>query len=280
MNAYMALTRAGLSAFTGLASFMGHAMGAGMLTFGSIYSALGVYLLASGASALNQITELDIDRVMERTKGRPLPSGTMSLRLAWLVTALLLAAGLAAIIKGSSGPAAVLLSLGALIIYNGLYTPLKRLSGLAMLVGALAGAMPPAIGWAMSGSSINSPLLAAVCLMFYLWQMPHFWMLLVEHGEDYERAGLPTLAGQLSPEQMRRISLTWISATCAVSLMLPMLGAGRTAMASTLMVAASAFLFVTGALSLLSGRRQWLFLHSNLYILLVMLSCIAGTPAA
>jgi len=279
MNGYLALTRVRLSAFTGLAAFMGHTMGGGTLTVGSIYSAIGVYLLASGASTLNQIAERDIDGLMERTRQRPLPSCTVSVKSAWLVTALLLATGLMTITNGSSGPAALLLSLGAIIVYNGLYTPLKRKTGLAILVGAIAGALPPAIGWAVSGGALDSPLLMALCLLFYLWQMPHFWMLLLRHAADYRRAGLPTVADRLSPTQLRRISMTWIAATSAASLMLPLFGAGTTGVALILVCVASTFLFITGILCLFSTDREHFFAHSNVYMLLIMLSYIVGTAA-
>jgi len=275
MSGYLTLTRARLSAFTGIAAFMGHTMGAESLTTGSIYSALGVYLLASGASALNQIAERDLDILMERTKKRPLPSGTMSLGAAWLVTFLLLASGLGTIIKFSSGPAAVLLSLGALVIYNGIYTPLKRLSGFAILVGALAGAMPTAIGWAMSGGAIASYQLAAVCLMFYLWQMPHFWMLLARYREDFERAGLPTPGVHLSDGQIRRVCLTWASATSASGLMLPLFGSGTGRAALTLILVASILLLVTGLLGVVSVVRRSYFVNTNIYILMIMLSIVS-----
>lgn len=279
MNRYLVLTRARVSAFTGLAALMGHALGAGEPGPGALSAALGIYLLASGASALNQIAELKTDSLMERTMMRPLPSGTLSLPSAWLICLFNIVAGLIIIGTATQGPAAFMLALSALVIYNGLYTPLKRRTGIAILVGAVAGALPPAIGWAMSGAGLDSPLLLALCLLFYLWQMPHFWMLLARHGEDYKRAGLPTLSDRLSSRQLRRISMTWIAATSAASLMLPLFGATTTSGALILVVAASSFLFITGALSLFSVKHEYVFAHSNIYMLLVMLSYIAGTAA-
>lgn len=279
MKRYLVLTRARVSAFTGLAALMGHAMGTGELAPGSLQAALGVYLLASGASTLNQLAERRTDSLMKRTRLRPLPSGTMGLPSAWLICLFNIAAGLITIGAAAYGPAALVLALCALLIYNGIYTPLKRRTGLAILVGALAGALPPAIGWAMSGAGLDSPLLLALCLLFYLWQMPHFWMLLVRHREDYRRAGLPTLADRLTHTQLRRISMTWIAATSAASLMLPFFGATTTSGALILVVAASSFLFITGALSLFSVKHEYVFAHSNIYMLLIMLSYIAGTAA-
>jgi len=281
MKKYLVLTRARVSAFTGLAALMGHAMGAGELGPGSISAALGVYLLASGASALNQISERRTDSLMKRTRLRPLPGGTMGLSSAWMICLFSIAAGLITIGAGTDGAAALVLALCALLIYNGIYTPLKRLSWLAILVGALAGALPPAIGWAMSGTGLGSPLLLALCLLFYLWQMPHFWMLLARHGEDYRRAGLPTLADRLTHTQLRRISMTWIAATSASSLMLPLFGAATTSGALILASAASAFLFISGIVSLFSAsaKREYFFANSNIYMLLIMLSYIAGTAA-
>ena len=279
MKRYLVLTRARVSAFTGLAALMGHSMGAGELGPGSLPPALGVYLLASGASALNQIAERRTDSLMERTRGRPLPSGTLSLTSAWLICLFNIAAGFITLGVAAPGPASLVLSLCALLIYNGLYTPLKRRTGLAILVGALAGALPPAIGWAVSGAGLDSPLLLALCLLFYLWQMPHFWMLLLRHRADYRSAGLPTVADRLSPTQLRRISMTWIAATSAASLMLPLFGAGTTRGALIMVSVASAFLFITGVLCLFSAKREHYFAHSNIYMLLIMLSYIVGTAA-
>lgn len=276
MKKYFVLTRVRVSAFAALASLTGHVTASGDLRPGAVWAAMGVWLLASGASALNQISERHTDSLMRRTMTRPLPSGTMGAGHAAAVSALLIISGLIMLSIKSLFPA--LLGLCALIVYNFIYTPLKRLSGFAILFGAVAGALPPAIGWAMSGSSMGSPLLIAICFLFYLWQVPHFWMLLARHREDYERAGLPTLGENLSEAQAKRVGLTWTAATSSAGLMLPLLGTTDTATLA-LMLAATAILFLSGILGSFSNGRRFYFMSSNIYILFVMISLVSGTAS-
>jgi len=278
MRKYLRLARTRVSAFAAFAAFTGHVTGHGELTSGALTAGIGVALLASGASGLNQAAERDIDLLMRRTMLRPLPSGELSTRSAVLLSMTFIASGFMVLAIGGSGPLAPLLALCALFIYNGLYTPLKRVTGLAILVGAIAGAMPPAIGWAHSGSPMSAPLLPALCLFFYLWQMPHFWMLLTRHREDYKRAGLPTLWSRLSEPQVKRISLTWITATSASGLMLPLFGpSGMGNVALALILTATTVFVVSGILETVSGERRSYFLSSNIYMLFIMISLLADS---
>lgn len=278
MRKYLVLTRARVSAFAALAAFTGHVTGSGELRPGALVAAAGVWLLASGASSLNQVSERDIDSQMKRTRQRPLPAGEMSIRHAFVLSVVLIVSGLSVLLLEGFNPLAPLLAICALFTYNGLYTPLKRVTGLAILIGAVAGALPPAIGWALSGSPLSSPLLIALCSFFYLWQIPHFWMLLARHREDYERAGLPTLGTHLSEVQVKRIGLTWTAATATAGLMLPLFGStGPGTSALTLMLFATTILLISGILGGLSEGRRSYFISSNIYILLVMLSLVSGS---
>lgn len=275
MRKYAELTRTRVSAFASMTALTGYVAGSGGLDSGALMAALGVFLLASGASALNQVTEQDTDSLMRRTMLRPLPTGTIRRAKATTLSVLLVLSGL--LVLGTAGPVPAALGLLATLIYNGIYTPLKKRTGLAILVGAIAGAMPPAIGWAMVGSGPVSPVLLAICLLLYLWQMPHFWMILMRHREDFMRAGLPTPGRHLSNAQIKRICLTWVAATSAAGLMLPLLGSGTGSAALALMLAATALLLVTGLLAFSNPARREYFVNSNIYIILIMLSIVFGS---
>jgi heme o synthase len=205
---------------------------------------LGTLLLAMASTALNEIQERNLDTLMERTRNRPLPSGAVSLLNAVLIVVLLGASGLLVLLL-MHGWIPVFLGLFAMAWYNGLYTPLKRLSAFAAVPGALIGALPPAIGWTAAGGSIGDPALLALCFVFFVWQVPHFWLLSMLYQEDYAKAGFPTLARHFQPSQILRLTFTWTCGTVAAGALLPAFGTTRG----------------IGALVLLAAGGLWLVLR-------------------
>ena len=115
---------------------------------------------------------------------------------------------------------AFLLGIAAIIWYNVIYTPLKRVSALAVVPGALIGAIPPAIGWVAAGGMITDPGLIVLSLFFFIWQIPHFWLLLLIYEKDYKKAGFPVLTDLFSREQFTRITYTWIAALAAICMLM------------------------------------------------------------
>jgi protoheme IX farnesyltransferase len=190
------------------------------------FTAAAVLLLACGASALNQYQEQDIDGMMERTRHRPLPLGLMHPRRALMASCASIAAGL--LLLGRSGLPPFFLGIAAIAWYNGLYTPLKRRSPFAAVWGAPVGMTAPAIGWTAAGGSISDPRLAVLALLFFLWQVPHFWLLLLRSGGEYERAGLPVITKVFPRELLSGISVLWTASAAAASLLLPLFGMVRT----------------------------------------------------
>jgi protoheme IX farnesyltransferase len=150
------------------------------------------------------------------------------------------------VLLGRSGSAAFILGLLAVAWYNGLYTWLKRRTAFAAVYGAPVGMAAPAIGWAAGGGSSSDPRLAVLSLLFFLWQVPHFWMLLLRAGDDYERAGLPSLTTVFPRELLSRITVLWTAAAAAGSLLLPLFGMVRSPLLYGLLVL-SALLSSAGA---------------------------------
>lgn len=109
------------------------------------------------------------------------------------------------------------LALGALAaaVYNGMYTPLKPRSSLALLAGALAGSLPPALGWAAAGGNPLAPLPVALTGAFLLWQGPHFWLLALRHADDYKAAGLPLPCLNWPGALFRRLLGLWLAGLLA-----------------------------------------------------------------
>lgn len=152
---------------------------------------LGTGLVAGGASALNQVLERDTDALMHRTRTRPIPAGRIRPAEAGLFGALLTLAGLA-VLAARAGSLAALVAFCTWASYLFLYTPLKRRSHLATLVGAVPGALPPVIGWAAASGRLEPGAFILFAIMF-LWQIPHFLAIAWIYRDDYERGGLKVL---------------------------------------------------------------------------------------
>jgi protoheme IX farnesyltransferase len=153
---------------------------------------LGTALVASGAPAINQVDERDTDRLMNRTRTRPIADGRMGAGEGRIIALVLSAVGLLLLRVGASTGAA-LVALATLVTYALIYTPLKRRTSLATVVGAVPGALPPLIGWSAAGGSLLGAAPWSLFLLMFLWQLPHFLAIAWMYREDYARAGLPML---------------------------------------------------------------------------------------
>lgn len=183
----------------------------------------GILLMAISASVLNQLQEIDIDNKMERTKNRPLPSGRISRKGAFIFFLITLCAG-AVFIYSAGNMAAMLTGLFTVIWYNGIYTPLKKKTAFAVIPGALTGAMPPLIGWVAAGGSAADPSIVTVMLLFFTGQIPHFSLLVLKYGEQYRKAGVPVMTTLISPRGIERMIFLLVSATAIISLFFSLAG--------------------------------------------------------
>ena len=171
-------------------------------------STLAVLLLALGVSALNQYQEYESDSKMARTKGRPIPSGRISPKRVLTLVAILIVSAIF-LISWELGYEGVLLFLFVPLWYNGVYTTLKRYSAFAVVPGGLLGIIPPAIGWLAAGRSLSDPEFLALGLLFFVWQVPHFWLLMFKHHNDYRTAGFPTAVEVFGSIGFRRVLFVW-----------------------------------------------------------------------
>jgi protoheme IX farnesyltransferase len=193
-----------------------------------LVASAGTALVACGAAAFNQVDERDLDRTMHRTRHRPVASGRMSVSEARVIAAALSAIGLALLALAASLTATVI-ALATLLIYVFVYTPMKRRTSLATVVGAVPGALPPLIGWTAAGGSLAGPAPWALFAIMFVWQLPHFLAIGWMYRDDYARAQLPMLPvidrnGQLTGLQ----ALLW-SATLIPISQLPLLSGVTTA---------------------------------------------------
>jgi protoheme IX farnesyltransferase len=159
-----------------------------------IATVLGTGFVVAGANALNMFIERESDRKMQRTLGRPLPTGRLSPDEALAFGVLVSIVGLFTLAQFVS-TAAVVLATVALLSYVLIYTPLKRISSIALYVGAVPGALPPAIGYAALTGTVDGVGLALFLILF-VWQLPHFLAITLFRAEEYARAGLQVLPNE------------------------------------------------------------------------------------
>ncbi len=269
---YSRLCRTPLSLFAACSAGAGSLLAPNAAASQALLPFSAVFLLACGASALNQYQEQDIDARMERTKGRPLPSGSMSSREALAVSLFLAAAG--EVTLAYTGNIPVLLGLFALLWYNVVYTLLKRITAFAAVPGALVGMIPPAVGWAAAGGAVADRRLFIVSMLFFLWQVPHFWLQVLHHGEEYEQAGLPSLTRVMTRRQIARVTFVWICSAAAAGILLPLYGAVTSPLLYASLMPVVAWLLLQGAGLLRTQqpvvRARSAFRQLNVYIAFVM----------
>ncbi|HTZ18739.1 MAG TPA: protoheme IX farnesyltransferase [Dissulfurispiraceae bacterium] len=246
-----------------------------------IFVAAGIFLMACGASCLNQYQERATDALMERTKNRPLPSGMITPERAAIFSMLFTVAG-AAILIAEFGFGTAIIGVCASVWYNGVYTYLKRMTAFAAVPGALTGALPPVVGWVAAGGNLPDSRLLALCLFFIIWQVPHFWLFLMGYGKQYEDAGLPSVTRIFRRSQMSRIIFHWIAATAVCGLALSLFGLFQSHFISCLLLAASAWLMLQAVNFLRSNGDccREAFRMINLYMIVVMLLLISGSLPA
>ena len=151
----------------------------------------GTAFLCGGASTLNQYLERDAVALMERTRRRPIPGGRIRPEEALVFGLALSAAGLA--VLAFVNPLTLALGAASLVSYVLAYTPLKRVTSLCTVVGAVPGALPPLMGWAASRGSLGAAGWGLFAILF-LWQLPHFLAIGWLYRDDYARGGFPMLA--------------------------------------------------------------------------------------
>lgn len=157
----------------------------------------GGFFVTGAANALNQILERDFDKLMERTKNRPLITGRVTAPEAILVAGIMSLIGIG--LLSMFNPLTAVLGMISLVLYSFVYTPLKRVSPVAVMVGAIPGALPTMIGAVAEQGHMTHLALTLFALQFF-WQFPHFWAIAWLGDEDYKKAGfnlLPSSSGQL-----------------------------------------------------------------------------------
>ena len=190
---YLQLSKPRIAVMGMVAVAVGYLVGCeGTVVIGELLTAcVGIASVAVSCSFLNQWYEQDTDRRMDRTANRPVPGGRVRPAEVLLVGLLLMFGGVGWLLVSVNTLTAVL-SFLTLALYVAVYTPLKRVTFLCTVFGAVSGAMPPVLGWTAAGGSLDGGALALFLLLF-AWQFPHFLAIATIYRSDYEAAGLRML---------------------------------------------------------------------------------------
>jgi protoheme IX farnesyltransferase len=259
--------------FVAISTSVGFILASGFISVNLFLTSLGVFLLASGSSAVNHVQERDYDKLMDRTSGRPIPSGRISVSFALTISLALIISGIGILLLFAS-ITSVILGVIALFWYNIFYTPLKRITSLAVVPGSVIGAIPPMIGWTSAGGSLLDTQVIALALFFFIWQIPHFWLLFLLHNNDYKKGGFPTLSNLFSEIQIRRITFVWIAALAASCLLIPAFSVANSQITTFIIsLLGIALVFQTKDLLKKTFKRvqfKYAFGYINVYVLIVV----------
>lgn len=223
LTALSRLIRLPLSAMVAISALSGALAVSPYLSWLTLWAiAWGIFLLSAACSVLNQVQERFTDALMRRTCSRPLACGALS-PASGMAIGLLLATGGVATLLSATGWLPAMLGLGAMAWYLTVYTPLKRVSSLAVIAGTPCGALPPLIGWISAGGDPLDPRPLALVLLMVLWQVPHYWLLAMPDRDELLRTGFKVLPARLSAHQLLNISHFWILGMISSTLLLPLM---------------------------------------------------------
>ncbi len=266
---YLALTKPRLNSLVVVTAGIGYYLGAaGQLHIARLVeSVLGIALVAGGAAGLNQIYERDTDSLMFRTRMRPLAAQRVTPAEARIFSFALVVIGLA-IVATTANLLAAFLAVLTVVSYNGIYTPMKRRSQLATLVGAVPGALPPMIGWVAARGALTPEAWALFAIVF-VWQIPHFMAIAWLYRADFSRAGFPLLpvvepTGKSTARQAVLFSIVLVPLSLApyfLKMSGPVYAVGATAGSIALL-----YLAVSFGLKRTDERARRLFLGSITYL--------------
>ena len=272
LPSYLELTKPRITALVVVTAAAGFLLGAASFDFALFaHAMIGVALVASGTSAMNQVLERDVDALMVRTRSRPLPAGRVGTPSAAVVSGFLAAAGIIWLWVAVN-PLTAGLALATFISYDLVYTPLKRVHSLSTVVGAVPGALPILGGWTAATGQLGAGGWALFAILF-LWQLPHFLALAWLLRDDYEAAGLRMLSvGDFEGRQTRHQALLYALTLIPVSLVPSVLGLTGAVYFGVALALGALFLLaaIRFARSASSANARGLFRASILYLPLLM----------
>lgn len=267
-SAYVALTKPRLVLMVVITAAAGFYLGAPGAISAALFlhAMVGTGLAAAGALALNQYLERDLDACMQRTRRRPLPAGRVQPLPALLFGGALTVIGLLQLLLAVN-PLACAVTAVTSFVYLFVYTPLKRVTPLCTIVGAVPGALPPVTGWVAARGDLGDGALVLFAILF-LWQIPHSLAIARLYADEYARAGFRLLP-VVEPDTRRteRAVVSYSAALMAVGVTPTLLGiAGSLYLVSALLLGGGLLATAVAFALQREGSARWLLLASLVYL--------------
>lgn len=271
ISALIMLPKPGIVALAAVSGFCGFYLGSGW-TFNArlaFWTIFGLSLATAGSTIFNNFADKDIDSIMQRTRGRSLPSGTLPSFFAFAVGTVCVTASLT-MLRVLIGPLVSGLTSAAVFIYVVLYTLyFKRSTPFATHIGGIAGAMPPLIGYAAASGRLDARAFS-LFLLIVVWQQPHFWSLALKYRNEYADAGIPVLPVTKGVEATKRRILLYVLLHFPVLILPYYFGMAGTFYLSVSMALTLAYLALTVRFIFSEeGREMTMFHLSNIYLVIV-----------
>ena len=189
---FFEITKFRLSLLVALSSVFGFFISTSKVDINEVFILLvGGYLISSSSVINNQILEKDLDKMMNRTNKRPIPTGRISIYKSVIMSIFSMIIGLF-LISFYLNIYSAILSFISLILYSFVYTPMKKIGPISVFIGAIPGALPPLIGWVASTGQITLEAIIIFSIQF-IWQFPHFWAIAWMYDDDYKKVGFKLL---------------------------------------------------------------------------------------
>lgn len=216
---FLILTKFKLSFTVSLSLVFAFVLAKSTIDFQIVYPFLGVLLLALGVSSLNQVQEYKEDALMPRTMNRPIAANRLSVKNGFIISFLLILFAFGFIYLSMKMLGVIIFS-SVVIMYNLFYTKAKKRTIYAAVYGAVLGVIPPMIGWLSANKDITDIEFIALGLFYFIWQIPHFWLLTLKYNRDYKKANFPTVVDKFGIEGLERITFIWLLLTVIAGLFL------------------------------------------------------------
>lgn len=276
LKQFLILTKFKLSFVVSLSLVFGFILSKNSIDLSIINPFLAVLLLALGVSALNQVQEYKEDALMPRTKNRPIASKAISPQQGFVISSTLIILGFI-FIYITLDLLGIFLFAFVVLMYNLLYTKAKKITIYAAVFGAILGVIPPLIGWLSAQGNLNDLGFIALGLFYFIWQIPHFWLLTLKYHKEYEKASFPTVVKRFGIEGLERITFIWLLLTLIAGMFLTIIFSTESIIITSLLIIINLYTLYL----IFSLRKTHNYLHTfigiNSYMLAVMVILIINS---
>jgi len=277
--AILELSKVRITVAVAVTTIAGYILAARNYNLGFLLPTVGIFLLACGSSVINHLQERKTDAVMARTRNRPVPANRISLSAAIVIAFVETLAG-SLILYFYASPEALVLGIIAMVWYNGIYTNLKRITPHAVIPGSVIGSIPPLVGWVSAGGTLFSAQAGILALFFFTWQVPHFYLLALKYGPEYQEAGLPSITSRWTTKKAVRHIYMWVIFTACGAILLIPAGLSYSKVGSLAIMISSIWLIVSFRHVTRESDKSFpvfrYFMKINYFVLTVTLILIAG----